>query len=121
MDIDGTICIPDRLPTNPSVYDYATAKPVQPVIDRMRQLAEDGHTIILHTARGMRTHGGDAAEITKHVLPTLIKWLSEHDVPYSEIHVGKPWGPNVYYVDDRGLSPIEFAYGTPVNFENYIK
>jgi capsule biosynthesis phosphatase len=36
-------------------------------------------------------------------------WLAKHDIPYDEIHFGKPWpGSGGFYVDDRAIRPSEF-------------
>jgi capsule biosynthesis phosphatase len=117
IDIDGTICVAPK--NENDSYDYANAKPISKVIEKIIALKEAGHTIILHTARGMRTHSGNVEQIKSQVLPILTEWLSANGVPYDELHVGKPWGPNVYYIDDRGLSPYQFAYFN--NFENLIQ
>jgi capsule biosynthesis phosphatase len=43
-------------------------------------------------------------------LPVIIEWLRRHDVPFDELHVGKPWcGTDGFYVDDRAVRPSEFA------------
>ena len=43
-------------------------------------------------------------------MPGIISWLEKHNVPYDEIHVGKPWcGFNGFYVDDKSIRPSEFV------------
>lgn len=110
IDVDGTLCV-SQLSTSTGSFDYANAQPISQVIERLRYLYDSGHTIILHSARGMRTHKGDLSLIEKHIRPVMVKWLETHQVPYHSLVLGKPWGPNVYYVDDRCLSPFEFTYG----------
>jgi capsule biosynthesis phosphatase len=119
MDIDGTICQAHL--DESGKYDYVNADPFQQVIDKVNQLYEDGHTIILFTARGMRTHKGNVKKIKELVLPVLEDWLKRHEVKYHEIQVGKPWGPHPIYVDDRCLSIKSFANSNPEFFENIIK
>jgi capsule biosynthesis phosphatase len=118
MDVDGTICVADKYPNGKSGNDYANARPIWPVIQRIRKLKEEGHTIILHTARGMRTYSGDVEQVRLNVLPVLLSWLHRHDVPYDDIKIGKPWGPNVYYIDDRALSPSDFVRNDAVDYES---
>jgi capsule biosynthesis phosphatase len=48
-------------------------------------------------------------KIKLYVLPVLKDWLERNQVPYHQIEVGKPWGPDVYYVDDRGIQPQDFV------------
>ena len=57
----------------------------------------------------MRTYEGNVGKINIHTLPVIIKWLEEHNIPYDEIIVGKPWcGFEGFYVDDKAVRPSEF-------------
>jgi len=117
IDIDGTICVATK--NENDSYDYVNAKPISKVIEKIVALKKAGHTIILHTARGMRTHNGNVEKIKLEVLPILKEWLKVHGVPYDELYMGKPWGPNAYYIDDRSLSPYQFAHSN--NFKELIQ
>ena len=69
-----------------------------------------GFSVVIYTARNMRTFSGNVGKINVHSLPTIIEWLDKHDVPYDEIIVGKPWpGPRGFYVDDKAIRPDEFV------------
>ena len=58
----------------------------------------------------MRTYEGNVGKINIHTLPVIIQWLEQHEVPYDEIIVGKPWcGHEGFYIDDRAVRPSEFA------------
>jgi len=104
VDVDGTLC-----PIKSEQQSYADVLPEPLLVARLRELAGQGWHILLHSARGMRTHGGNAGEIHARVLPTLLAWLERHDIPYHEIHMGKPWpGNNGFYIDDRAVRPREF-------------
>jgi capsule biosynthesis phosphatase len=49
-------------------------------------------------------------KINAVTLPLIIKWLDKHNIPYDEVHVGKPWcGQDGFYVDDRAVRPDEFV------------
>jgi CMP-N,N'-diacetyllegionaminic acid synthase len=91
FDIDGVIA---RLA---SENDYRRAQPQEEIIAIVRQLHRRGNRIILHTARGFVT-GIDWRETTRQ---QLAAW----DVPYHELHFGKPAGD--YYVDDRMIALSE--------------
>ena len=42
------------------------------------------------------------------IIPLL--GCSRHDIPFDEIHVGKPWcGTEGFYIDDRAIRPSEFV------------
>jgi capsule biosynthesis phosphatase len=106
IDIDDTIAIIDESKKRP--YRYIEAIPNIQVIKKIKEKYEQGHQIILFTARGMNTFGGDAKSAEGFHKPILLKWLKKYDVCYHQIIFGKPWGPNVWYVDDRAMKIDEF-------------
>ena len=104
FDLDGVLTIddPDR--------SYADREPNLAVIAKLRDYRAQGFEIAIFTARNMRTFGGQIGKINANTLPTVIDWLRRHDVPFVEIHVGKPWcGDEGFYVDDRAVRPSEFV------------
>jgi capsule biosynthesis phosphatase len=104
MDLDGTLAIDDP------ALDYADRKPNLPVVEKVRAYKAQGFDIAIHTARNMRTHQGSVGRINALTLPVVIDWLKRHDIPFDEIHVGKPWpGRQGFYVDDRAVRPSEFT------------
>lgn len=108
IDLDGTL-------TKNDSSDYGTVSPNFDVINELLRYKSIGYSIIIQTARNMRTFKGNVGKINIHTLPKIIEWLDKHSVPYDEIHVGKPWcGHEGFYVDDRAIRPSEF-----VNLETY--
>jgi len=104
MDLDGTLTIED--PRTP----YAARLPNLAVVEKLRQYKAAGFEIAIYTARNMRTHEKSIGRINALTLPIVIDWLKRHDIPFDELHVGKPWaGPQGFYVDDRAVRPHEFA------------
>ncbi len=104
VDLDGTITRED-----PSL-SYAEREPDTALVARLREYKALGFEIVIYTARNMRTYNGSVGKITAHTLPVIIEWLRRHDIPYDEIHVGKPWcGTEGFYVDDRAVRPQEFV------------
>lgn len=105
VDIDGTIA--QHRQTGQS---YAEIGVVESVRNRLQELHREGYWIVLHTSRNMQTHGGNNGLILKHTAPILFDWLARHEVPYDEIHFGKPWcGHQGFYIDDRAVRPREFV------------
>lgn len=104
MDLDGTLTIDDQsLP-------YAERKPNEPVIRKLREYKAAGFEVAIYTARNMKTHNKSVGRINALTLPVVIDWLERHQVPYDEIHVGKPWASDGgFYVDDRAVRPDEFV------------
>ena len=101
FDIDDTI---SRVKAK---GDYAGAEEITAVTDKLRSLKEAGHTIVLHTARGMVSCGGNSEKAREKNEGTLTKWLADHDIPYDEIWWGKPYAD--VYVDDKAVSAEDLA------------
>ncbi|MDA9660084.1 HAD-IIIC family phosphatase [Pseudomonadota bacterium] len=103
LDLDNTICNTDN-------GDYKNSIPVQSVIDRIHQYKKKGFEIVISTSRNIRTYENNLGKINANTLPIIIDWLNEHNVPYDEIYVGKPWcGSDGFYVDDKSIRPNEFV------------
>jgi capsule biosynthesis phosphatase len=104
VDLDGTITQEELGGT------YIDKQPDIELVARLREYKELGFEIIIYTARNMRTFENSIGKINAHTLPIIIDWLRRHDIPFDEIHVGKPWcGTEGFYVDDRAIRPSEFV------------
>jgi capsule biosynthesis phosphatase len=102
VDLDGTI-------TLANTSDYKNVLPNVELITKLKEYKENGFSIVISTARNMRTHKGNVGKINIHTLPIITEWLDKHSVPYDEILVGKPWcGNEGFYIDDRAIRPSEF-------------
>lgn len=99
IDIDNTIC-------RAIGRKYPDAIPHTEVIQKIQSLYAGGHTIILHTARGMLTHSGSVESAEKELRCDLTVWLDKHGVPYTELIFGKPYAD--VYIDDKSLRPTEW-------------
>ena len=55
------------------------------------QVKAQGHTVVIATARRMRTHGHNVAAVVADVGLLTLQWLNDHRVPYDEVFFGKPW------------------------------
>ncbi len=93
FDIDGIIATitPNR--------QYDLAGPIQETIDAINYLYDEGHEIVLFTARGSST-GIDWTEVTQ-------KQMSEWGVKHHKLILGKPDAD--YYIDDKFI-PVEQVY-----------
>ena len=100
IDVDDTICTTKN-------RDYYNAEPIQPVIDVINKLYDEGWEIILYTARGQLSYDGNQARIEIEVRPILAGWLERNNVNYSTLKMGKPFSTSVY-VDDKAIRPDEF-------------
>jgi len=93
IDFDGTLCI-DRYPQ--------IGVPAPNAVATMKQLAEDGHYLIINTCRE-----GD-------LLVDAINWMLERGIPFNRVNDNHPeatakYGSNArkvfatLYVDDRNI------------------
>ena len=99
FDLDGVICELKK----PS-ESYSDVIPKKKIIQKMRNLKEEGHYLIIHTARHMRTCDGDVTKVIEKIGKITEDWLEKWQVPYDEIIFGKPYADA--YIDDLG---IEFS------------
>ncbi len=103
FDLDLTICIPQDF--DDTERRYAQAEPITKMIENMRRIHQNGHRIVIHTARRMLTHKGDLLMIEQDVGEVTRRWLKEHNVPYDELIFGKPYGD--FYIDDKAVNANE--------------
>jgi len=84
FDLDGSLCEERK------TFEKALAKPHQNVIDIANKLYDDGHTIIVYTARSWGEY-----KITEH-------WLKNNGVKYNLLMCGKV----IYdhWIDDRAVN-----------------
>lgn len=98
FDLDNTLV------TYPKIDgDYTSVDPISDTINYLKKLKEKGHTIIIYTARRMRTHGGNIGGVIADIAKTTIETLEKYDIPYDELYFGKPYAH--YYIDDLMVNP----------------
>lgn len=115
VDLDDTI----TLTVN---GDYEHSKPIQRTIDLLKEYKEQGFEIVIHSSRNMRTYENNVGKINIHTLPNIIRWLTEHEVPFDEVIVGKPWcGFTGFYIDDKSIRPSEFHSKSLAEIEELLK
>ncbi|MCP4021078.1 MAG: capsular biosynthesis protein [Desulfobacteraceae bacterium] len=116
MDIDGTIC-----PVKKPDQSYEDIIPYPKIVTKLKEYKKIGFHIILYTARNMRTHQGNIGKINADTAQFTIKWLNKHNIPFDEIHFGKPWqGKGGFYVDDKTIRPDEFLNKTYEEIQELI-
>jgi capsule biosynthesis phosphatase len=98
FDFDNTLV---SYPTIPG--DYYSVKPITRNINFVKLLKELGHTIIIYTARRMRTHGGNVGAVMADISKVTFDTLDKFDIPYDEVYFGKPYAN--FYVDDLAVNP----------------
>jgi capsule biosynthesis phosphatase len=98
FDLDNTLV------TNPTVpNDYSTVKPIPKMIQLLQYLKQNGHEIIIHTARRMKTHKSNVGKVIKDIALVTIQTLEKFNIEYDELIFGKPIAD--IYIDDKALNP----------------
>jgi capsule biosynthesis phosphatase len=101
IDLDGVIC---ELRGNNQ--GYSNLKPVEGAIEKIKALKNEGHYVIIYTARRMKTHKSNKGKILADVGKTTLDWLAKYEVPYDEIYFGKPWAD--IYIDDNAFRFLDW-------------
>ena len=96
IDLDGTICRLRR-----PEQSYAEVEPMPDAVEKIRQLKNAGHNIIIYTARHMKTCNGNVGQVIARQGLVTLGWLERHGIPYDEIHFGKPQAD--VYLDDNAV------------------
>lgn len=99
-DLDETLCTKKELNET-----YSDVKPIQPMIDQLNHYYNEGHTIIIQTARNMLTQNNDVGKVLQNVGEDTLRWLRENGVKYHSIQFGKAYGD--FYIDDKSIRPYE--------------
>lgn len=98
FDLDNTLV------TNPTIKgDYSSVKPIYKNIQLLNNLKNDGHEIIIYTARRMETHKGNIGKVIKDIAAITIDTLNKLDITYDELIFGKPIAD--IYIDDKAINP----------------
>ena len=97
FDLDNTLV------TFPKIKnDYTSVEPIIKNIEFLKYLKNFNHTIIIYTARRMKTHSGNTGKIMSDIGKITFDTLDKFDIPYDELYFGKPHAD--VYIDDLGLN-----------------
>ena len=109
FDLDNTLV------SNPTVPDdYSTVLPINKMINVLKKFKNDGHEIIIYTARRMQTHGGNVGKILKDIAIITFETLEKFNIPFDEIYFGKPIAD--LYIDDKAIN----AYYNDISFFGFF-
>jgi capsule biosynthesis phosphatase len=97
FDLDNTLV------TSPTIKgDYSSVRPILKNIEYLRFLKKVGHTIIIYTARRMKTHNGNVGKVIQDIGKITINSLEKFNIPYDELIFGKPYAD--FYIDDLAVN-----------------
>jgi capsule biosynthesis phosphatase len=98
FDFDNTLV---TYPTIPG--DYTSVKPITSNIELLNKFKNEGHEIIIYTARRMATHNGNVGKVIKDIGIITFNTLEKFNIQYDELIFGKPIAD--IYIDDKALNP----------------
>lgn len=100
FDIDDTIC------TKSVADDYSSCSPIKERINIVNRLYDEGHTIIMMTARGMCRSKGNQNAADELMREITEAQLSDWGVKYNDLYFGKPFAD--FYIDDKAINDKDF-------------
>jgi len=105
FDLDGTLV------TFPELQgDYRSVKPILRNIRFVQYLHEQGHTIIIQTARKMLSSHHNAGQAARAAYLDVFATLEKYEIPFDEIYFGKPHAH--FYIDDLSVKPLDMEKET---------
>ena len=99
FDIDGTLC-------SLTNGKYEEALPFKNRIETVNSLYNQGHRIILNTARGMGRTKNNQQQANEMIRKLTEDQLKSWGVKYHQLFMGKPSGDA--YIDDKGEKDEDF-------------
>lgn len=96
IDIDGVLASFKK-----EGQTYADVDPIEGSVEVLKLWKSQGHHLILHTARHMKTCDGNVGKVIAKVGGITINWLDKHGFVYDELLFGKPWAE--VYIDDNAF------------------
>lgn len=94
LDLDGTVC-ENKL----DEQNYSEVLPQYKAVETIAKWREQGHYIVLQTARGMNTYKSNEGQILGN-MKYLYEWLEKWNIVVDEIRIGKPHCD--VFIDDKG-------------------
>lgn len=96
FDLDNTLVTPSK------DGSHSDCKPIQENINLVNELYSRGNKIIIHTARRMATHSGDAGKAEADIGELTKNQIEKYSISHHEIVFGKPYADT--YIDDKALN-----------------
>ena len=100
FDLDEVICKNVKY-KNSKLINYNKSKPINSAIRTINKLYDDGHTIVIYTARGMTRYKGNVSIIKKKLNTITANSLKSWKLKYHKLIFGK-----IYYdfiIDDKSI------------------
>lgn len=100
FDLDNTLCDTKKNPDGN--WDYNNSKPFEDRIKIVNELYENGHYIIIETARGSVSK--------KNWYEETYKQLVSYNLKFNELRTGVKFNAD-FFIDDKGINSNDFFNG----------
>jgi hydroxymethylpyrimidine pyrophosphatase-like HAD family hydrolase len=100
FDLDNTLC--DTKKKEDGNWDYLNAKPFEERIKIVNKLYNEGHYIIIETARGCVSK--------KNWYEQTYKQLMDFGLKFNELRAGVKFNAD-FFIDDKGINSEDFFNG----------
>ena len=97
FDLDNTLCDTQR--NESGNWDYLGAKPFEERVQKVNQLYDEGHYIMIETARGCVSG--------KDWYPQTYEQLISFGLKFHELRTGVKMNAD-FFIDDKGVSDKDF-------------
>jgi histidinol phosphatase-like enzyme len=114
VDLDDTLCFRPKEVEHLGADKYKHCKPILGNIEYVNALYDNGHTIVIYTARGMFTYNFDVSKIYSNLYTPTLAHLDEWGVKFHQLIMGKY--PYDYLLDDKAIELANINY-----FKKYIE
>lgn len=113
FDLDNTIL------SYPTQYkNYTTVKTLEHIKQLILFLKSKGHEIIIYTARRTVTCNHNLGKVIKSIGRTTLETLDNLEIPYDELHFGKPYGD--LYIDDKAFNTFDKNLSEQIGFFDHL-
>lgn len=111
FDLDNTLVSYPKIKN-----DYSSVEPITNNINLAKFLKNNGHTIIINTARRMKTRHGNVGAVIADIGLITLNTIKQFDIPCDELYFGKPYAH--FYLDDLGINPYNSDVEKQMGFYN---
>ena len=101
IDLDNTLC--DTKKNSEGRWEYFSATPFKERIEKVNELWEDGHTIIIETARG--------CDSKINYYEKTFEQLRSWGLKFHQLRTGVKFAAH-YYIDDKAVNSEDFFNGS---------
>lgn len=110
IDLDDTLCTRPKDVEHLGADKYSHCIPIQENINYVNALYDNGHTIVIYTARGMFTFNFDVSKIYSELYIPTLDHLQKWGVKFHQLVMGKY--PYDYLLDDKAIQLDNIKYLT---------